>query len=107
MSRLIVLLQRPDHLSRAESVEWLHTEVEQLADISGVERIDVSSLGSASLHFGREWDWLLELHLEPDVTPEAATGDSRCTYLLADLRLLGMRPTVAAVGATITVPRPH
>ena len=100
MSRLIVLAQRPYHLSVAEAEEWLRAQVVELAGLGGVLRVDMTRLASASLRFGREWDWLLEVHLDAAVDAQHTLREPACTGLLADLRLLGMRPAVAIAGPT-------
>ena len=60
----------------------------------------------AALHDGVadgavEWDWLVEVDLPDDDGRDARRGLSE---LLLDLRLLGMQPSVVAVGRPIGAP---
>ena len=98
-----MLVQRPYHLTSEESEQWLRRQAEMLAAVAGVRGVDMTPLSSASLRFGREWDWLLEIHLQPDVNPHDTVRSNACAGLLADLRLLGMRPAVAIADRTASV----
>ena len=98
-----MLVQRPYHLTSEESEEWLRSQAEELARITGVRFVDMTRLASVSLGFGREWDWLLEAHLDADMDPLHTVRDAACAGLLADLRLLGMRPAVVITERTATL----
>jgi hypothetical protein len=106
VARLIVLVQRPYHLSEEEAERWLRSQAEELARSAEVRRVDVTRLASVSLRFGREWDWLLELYLERGEDAQRAVREPACAGLLADLRVLGMKPSVAVVERTVTVAGP-
>jgi hypothetical protein len=103
VTRVIVLVQRPYHLTEQESEAWLHSQAAALARVKGVQRVDLTRLAHVSWRFAREWDWLYELYLHPDQDPQQAVLDPVCDGLLADLRLLGMRPSVALAVDTVTV----
>ena len=98
MTRLIVLVGTPHHLRAAEAEEWLRSEASGLATVDGVRRAVLSPLASPSLHSGNEWGWLIEIDCENRDDTDRVVRDGAWTALIADLRLLGMRPTVAVVG---------
>ena len=99
MTRLIVLIGPPYHLRAAEAEEWLRGEASGVAAVDGVRRAVLSPLASPSLRSGNdEWGWLVEIDCETRDDADRVVRDSAWTDLLGDLRLLGMRPTVAIVG---------
>jgi len=97
VARLILLVQHPYHLSTEEAAEWLRTQAEEYSRTSGVRRVRVSRLSSLSLQFGREWDWMFELELEGEGAPGREVRTEIAAGLLGDLRVLGMRSSVALV----------
>jgi hypothetical protein len=100
VSRVLVLVQRPYHLTDQESEQWLHSQAAEFAQLGGVRSVDVVRLESASWKFAREGDWLLELHIERGEHPARILNEPTCVALLADLRVLGMRPSVAVLGVS-------
>lgn len=94
VTRLLVLCGRPLHLAADDADRWLESEVRDLVADDLVARIDFISLSSASLAWGRQWDYLLEIHLREGSDPNALVRSAACSGLLGDMRLLGMRPTV-------------
>jgi hypothetical protein len=98
VTRLIVLVGTPYHLRAAEAEEWLRSEASGLATVAGVRRAVLSPLASPSLHWSDEWGWLIEIDCENRDDMDRVVRDGAWTDLLGDLRLLGMRPTVAVVG---------
>jgi hypothetical protein len=97
VTRLLVLCARPAHLTGDEADEWLRSEVRELLADHGVTRIDFVLLASASVAWGRQWDYLIEIDLRDGTNPNALVRSPSCAGLLGDLRLLGMRPTVLVV----------
>ena len=95
-ARLLILAQCPHHLRPDEAETWLRSELDELPR-DGVERVELAPLASVSLRFGRHWDWLVELHWASDAAAARALEGPACLTLLGDLRLLGMRPSVAFV----------
>jgi hypothetical protein len=57
----------------------------------------LNRLANASRRWPLEWGWLIELEFEDEQAAREAVADAPCAMLLGDLRLLGMRPTVALV----------
>ena len=95
MPRLLVLCRRPYHLPREEAWDWVRQELERVLIADELESATVTRLADASEQSPREWDWLIEVRLESGRAGRAITARSACGELLADLRLLGMSPTVA------------
>ena len=93
MRRLIVMCERPMHLGADEAAAWLRREAAQVLAEDGIAKVELTVLESAPLRWGRVWDWLIEIDLVSHA--DALARGSRCATLLADLRLLGMRPSVA------------
>ena len=93
--RLLVLWSRPYHLAAGEAERWVRAEVRQLPAADGVMAVALRRLESASPRLGHQWDWLLELEVAAPVADRVESGP--CADWLADLRLLGMRPTVLLV----------
>ena len=99
MTRLIVLIGPPYHLRAAEAEEWLRGEASGVAAVDGVRRAVLSALVSPSVRWGHnEWGWLIEIDCASPDDADRVVRDGAWTALIADLRLLGMRPTVAVVG---------
>lgn len=97
MPRLIVMCERPMHLAEDEAVAWLQREAGEISADDGVDSVELTVLESAPLRWGRVWDWLIEIEIAGETDRDALAKGSRCATLLADLRLLGMRPAVAVV----------
>jgi hypothetical protein len=98
VARLIVLVGTPQHLRPEEADDWLRKEAAALTTAEGVRRAAISPLESPSLRWPTQWGWLIELDCDNPGGVDRATRDDAWTDLLGDLRLLGMRPTVAVVG---------
>jgi hypothetical protein len=98
VTRVIILVGTPEHLRAAEAEEWLRGEASALGTADGVRRAVISPLGSPSLRRGNEWGWLIEIDCQDPDGADRVVRDGAWTALMGDLRLLGMRPTVAVVG---------
>ena len=91
-----MLCERPRRLKREEAVEWLRKATASLeVGEGGVKALQLVELDSPSLRWARCWDWLLEVELASDVDANELVSHGPWGDLLADLRLLGMRPAVA------------
>ena len=97
MARLLVLVRPPHHLELDEAEDWLRQEIAPVTGGVGVRSAALSRLASASRGWTQEWGWLLELEFEDAQAAREAMADEACAILLGDLRLLGMRPTVALI----------
>jgi hypothetical protein len=96
VARLMIFVQHPRHVSTEETEWWLTEEMEPLNG-DGVERVELKRLRNASLGFGETWAWMVEVECRDVEAACEAVGDGAGRMLLADLRLLGMRPCVALV----------
>jgi hypothetical protein len=94
MARLVLLAEAPSHLDHEQTEAWLRSELATLVAQPGIQRGSLSRLESVSARFSRGWDWLIELECAPG-DAERAACDSAFGDLFGDLRLIGMRPTVA------------
>ena len=97
MVRLMVLVSPPRHLGLDEAEDWLRDEVAPVAGAAGVRSGALSRLSSASRRWSPESGWLLELHFDDAQTARGTVAGDAWALLLGDLRLLGMRPTVALI----------
>jgi hypothetical protein len=104
MSRLVLLCERPRHLSREESRDWFRRAVAELADGGEVLTLEFTELETASRHWACPADWMIEAELG-EVDAGRLVESPRWRGLLADLRLLGMRPAVA-IGDPKALPAP-
>jgi hypothetical protein len=99
--RLVVLWTRPDHLTRQEADAWVRTQIAALDAAPGISSARVAELRSAALEHPALWHWILEL----DVVDHASVARTlRCGPVadwMRDLRLLGMRSTVALVDGDV------
>ena len=100
MARLIVFVNSPYHLSPAEAEDWLRGEAAALTAVDGVERGVLSRLTSPSDRSTVHWSWMIELECEAPDGPYRAVNDRAWRLVLGDLRLLGLRPSVALVAAS-------
>ena len=74
--------------------EWLREEVGKLFTDGAVTQIEVTTPGSASLRWGRRWDYPIAFDLRAGSDAGILVDGAACAGLLGDFRLLGMRPSV-------------
>jgi DNA-binding transcriptional LysR family regulator len=92
----MIFVDHPRHVSTEEAESWLERELNGLCG-NGVDRIRLRRLRSASLRFSETWAWMVELECrDAEAACEAVRGRAGLAFL-ADLRMLGMRPSVALV----------
>lgn len=104
MARVVVLWTRPYHLSAEEATAWAQQEVSRLLSVDGVARAELTRLQSVPERYPRACDRILELHLAPGVDPSSCAAAAACAEWLADLRVLGLRPSVLLADKKIPVP---
>lgn len=97
MARLMVLISPPRQLGVDEAEDWLRRELTTVIGVVSVRSAALSRLASASPEWSADWGWLVELDFETAELARAAVGEHAWSMLLGDLRLLGMRPSVALV----------
>jgi hypothetical protein len=100
MARLLLLVGRPNALSDSEAVRWMREQVVPLAEIEPVCRVEVTRLQSPTLRGGRDWQWLIEMYCEQRDDAARAARDEACRDLMADLRLLGLQPSLILADGT-------
>ena len=101
--RLMLFVRRPYHLSQEEADHWMRAEVAPLARAVAVTSVEISQLRSPSAPGSSEWDWLIEMSFEAADDASRAAREAVCRDLVADLRLLGMRPSLTLVDSTRAV----
>jgi len=92
--RIVVLWNACRGISADEDARWVREETTKLATSNGVARLALHQVASAALRYPRGWDWCLELDLADREAPNAFVRRAPCSDFLADLRLLGARPTI-------------
>jgi hypothetical protein len=100
--RIVVLWNRCQGISADEDAEWVREETAKLASSAGVGRVAVQRVQTAALRHPRAFDWCLELELEDQEQPNAVVRRPPCSEFLADLGLLGTRPTVFVLAETVS-----
>jgi hypothetical protein len=92
--RIVVLWNRCHGVSADEDAAWVREETTKLAASSDVARLAVQRVETAALRHPRSFDWCLEMELADQQAPNAVVRRPPCSEFLADLGLLGTRPTV-------------
>jgi len=101
VARVLLFCSRPASLAPDEAETWLHGAVEKLSAAAPAQALTVAALHEGDADGAVEWDWLVEVDLPDHDGQDARRGLSE---LLLDLRLLGMQPSVVAVGRPIGTP---
>ena len=91
MVRLMLFVWRPYSLSAEEAVGWMREQAAPLAAM-GAERVELVRLGAPGVHGHSDCEWLIEMYFRRVEDAAAAARNGLCRDLVADLRLLGMRP---------------
>jgi hypothetical protein len=71
-----------------------------LAATATVKKVEVSRLRSPAVRGGGDWDWLIEMHCDGVEQAQRAAREEVCRDFVADLRLLGMHPSLVLADAT-------
>ncbi len=90
-SRLIVLWSAHVSGSRAELERWAQEQLPVLRSARGVRGVWLRRVEPASPRWSVDWDWAFELRVRRECVGELCDRGA-CGDLLADMRLLGMRP---------------
>lgn len=78
----------------------MREQVAPLANMESVLGVEVTRLQTPALRGGRDWHWLIEVHCERGEDAARAARDVACRDLMADLRLLGMQPSLVLADGT-------
>jgi hypothetical protein len=97
---LLLFARRPYHLSDEEADNWMRLQAASLARTEAVTSVEVSRLQSPAARAAAGWDWLIEMHLAHAEAAAGVARDRACRDLVADLRLLGMHPSLVLVDGT-------
>jgi hypothetical protein len=89
--RLLVLWSAHAAGSRAEVERWAREQLPLLRAAGGVHDVWLRRVSPPSPRRGVDWDWAFELRVSHDTVPQLCDRGA-CGDLLADMRLLGMRP---------------
>jgi hypothetical protein len=100
ITRLLLFISRPYHLSDQEADRWMRSQAAGLEKGEQVTRVEVSRLLSPAARPGAEWDWLIELHCDGVEGAGRAAREAALRDLVADLRMLGMRPRLVLAEGT-------
>jgi DNA-binding transcriptional LysR family regulator len=92
----MVFVERPRHVTGEEAEAWLERELAAL-DSNGVDSIRLKRVVGASPRLCDTWSWMVQIDCRDIDAAREAVGNGPGVALLADLRLLGMRPSVALV----------
>jgi hypothetical protein len=95
--RVIVLWNACHGISHEEDADWVRHETEKLRAVEGIADVRLRHVQSAALRHPRAWDWYLELQLRNGDAANTVVRRPQVDEFLADLRLLGTRPTVLAI----------
>jgi hypothetical protein len=96
----MLFFRRPSFLGEAQAVRWMREQAAPLAGLAAVDRVDVTRLQAPALRGGTDWQWLIEMHCRRGEQAELAARDDACRDLIADLRLLGLHPTLVVADDT-------
>ena len=99
MSRLLMLIEPPEVVSRQAAADWLRAQAARLAERSDVISVTTSDLRSPMPALGCDWRWLIELRVAHADQLEALAATPAVIELVGELRALGLRPVVIAVDA--------
>jgi hypothetical protein len=91
--RVLVLWIACSVISAEEDARWVAEATARLRECEGVLGLALHRVETAAVRHVRQWDWCLELHVAEGAS-NAAVRHPVCAEFLADLRLLGTRPSV-------------
>jgi hypothetical protein len=96
VARLMIFVERPRHVTSEEAEAWLERELAGL-DSNGVDTVRLKRVVGASPRLSDTWAWMVQIDCRDLDAARQAIGTGYAMALLADLRLLGLRPSVALV----------
>jgi hypothetical protein len=77
----------------------MRSQAAPLAATATVKQLEVSRLQNPAAG-GGDWDWLIEMHCDGVEQAQRAAREEVCRDFVADLRLLGMHPSLVLADAT-------
>lgn len=100
----MLFVRRPYHLSDDEADRWMRDQAAPLASAAAVESVHISRLLAPAARGGGDWDWLIEFHCRGAEDASRAAREEPLRDMVADLRLLGMRPSLVLAEGTRPLP---
>jgi hypothetical protein len=100
MARLLLFLRRPASLSDDEAAAWVREQAAPLAALAEVDSVELTRLTTPALMGGADCEWLIEMQCRRREDAAEVARLPACRDLVADLRLLGMRPRLAVADGT-------
>ena len=97
--RILVLWNACLGVSADEDARWVREQAAKLSSCDGVRTMRLHQVESAALRHPRHWDWCVELAVEE--APNAVVRAPACAEFIADLRLLGTKPSVLVLPETL------
>ena len=94
MPRLLVICRQPYHLRRQDAETWLAQEVETVLRRDKLQGARLTRLRNPTSETSSSCEWLIEFCVETGASSSALGRGGALRELVADLRLLGMQPTV-------------
>jgi hypothetical protein len=101
VSRLLIFWTGPRQLKGAQAEAWARSEARRLLEVDGARSAELTRLGSASVGYSADHQWLLEVQLAPDADPRECVEHEIWRTWLGELRLLRLQPRVLLAGAAI------
>lgn len=98
--RLLVLWSAHAGRSRSERERWAREQLPVLRSAPGVHEVWLRRVSPTSPRRGLDWDWAFELCVSHEAVAELCDRGA-CGDLLADMRLLGMRPVAILLDSQI------
>jgi hypothetical protein len=78
----------------------MRSQAAPLAATAAIKKVEVSRLQNPAARGGGDWDWLIEMHCDGVEQAQRAAREDVCRDFVADLRLLGMHPSLVLADAT-------
>jgi hypothetical protein len=95
--RLLVLWNAARGVEPGADAGWARDQTDQLRRCDGIVALELHPVLSAAVRHPRPCSWCLELWLETGRSPRDVVANGTFAEFLADLRLLGMHPSVLAI----------
>jgi hypothetical protein len=92
----MIFIEQPRHVSIDEAEAWLERELEPLHG-DGIGRVRLRRLREPSIRFAQSWAFMVEIDCRDVSAARELVQEGPGLYLLGDLRLLGLRPSLALV----------
>ena len=96
----MLFIRRPYHLSDDEADRWMREQALPLTEVVAVESVHISRLQAPTARGRGDCDWLIEFQCRGAEDAGRAAREPVLRDMVADLRLLGMRPSLVLADGT-------